>query len=96
MQQKTKLLHSLRANLRLRHFSPRTEEAYVSWVRRFVRYHGLRHPRELGEREVVSHLTHLAVERQVSLSTQGQAFAALLFLYRGHRDVSTTMMYTPS
>ncbi len=82
MQQKTKLLHSMRANLRLRHFSPRTEEAYVSWVRRFVRFHGLRHPREMGEREVVAFLTHLAVERHVSSSTQGQALAALLFLYR--------------
>jgi len=82
VQQKTKLLHSLRANLRLRHFSPRTEEAYVSWVRRFVRFHGLRHPREMGEREVVAFLTHLAVERHVSSSTQGQALAALLFLYR--------------
>ena len=84
MQQKPKLLPSLRANLRLRHFSPRTEEAYVSWVRRFVRFHGLRHPSELGEREVVSFLTHLAVERRVSSSTQGQALAALLLL---HRDV---------
>ncbi|MBI2538036.1 MAG: phage integrase N-terminal SAM-like domain-containing protein, partial [Gemmatimonadetes bacterium] len=82
VQQKTKLLHSLRANLRLRHFSPRTEEAYVSWVRRFVRFHGLRHPAELGEREVVGFLTHLSVERRVSASTQGQALAALLFLYR--------------
>lgn len=82
VQQKTKLLHSLRANLRLRHFSPRTEEAYVSWVRRFVRFHGLRHPGELGEGEVVAFLTHLSVERRVSASTQGQALAALLFLYR--------------
>ncbi|MBI1723466.1 MAG: integron integrase [Gemmatimonadetes bacterium] len=76
----------MRANLRLRHFSPRTEEAYVSWVRRFVRFHGLRHPSELGEREVVSFLTYLAVERRVSSSTQGQALAALLFLYRDVLD----------
>jgi len=82
VQQKTKLLPSLRANLRLRHFSPRTEEAYVSWVRRFVRFHGLRHPTELGEREVVGFLTHLSVERRVAASTQGQALAAVLFLYR--------------
>jgi len=83
VQQKPKLLHSLRANLRLRHFSPRTEEAYVSWVRRFVRFHGLRHPGELGgERQVVSFLTYLTVERGVASSTQGQALAALLFLYR--------------
>jgi integron integrase len=80
-QQKTKLLQAVRANLRLRHFSPRTEEAYVSWVRRFVRYHGLKHPGELGEREVVEFLTHVRVERRVSASTQAQALAALLFLY---------------
>jgi integron integrase len=79
---KMKLLQSLRSNLRLRHFSPRTEEAYVSWVRRFVRHHGLRHPAELGEREVVAFLTYLAVERRVSASTQAQALAALLFLYK--------------
>ena len=76
VQQKTKLLHSLRANLRLRHFSPRTEEAYVSWVRRFVRFHGLRHPGESGEGEVVAFLTHLSVERRVAASTQAQALAA--------------------
>lgn len=82
LQPKPKLLHSLRANLRLRHFSPRTEEAYTAWVRRYVRYHGLRHPGELGEAEVRAFLTHLAVERHVAPSTQGQALAALLFLYR--------------
>lgn len=65
MQQNTKLLPSLRANLRLRRFSPRTEEAYVAWVRRFVRFHGLRHPRDVGEREVVAFLTHLTVDRRV-------------------------------
>jgi integron integrase len=86
VQQNTKLLPSLRANLRLRHFSPRTEEAYVAWVRRFVRFHGLRHPGELGEREVVSFLTHLAVERRVAASTQAQALAALCFLYRDVLD----------
>jgi integron integrase len=72
----------LRANLRLRHFSLRTEEAYVSWVRRFVRFHGVRHPAELGEAEVVAFLTHLSVERRVSAATQAQALAALLFLYK--------------
>jgi integron integrase len=82
LQPKTKLLHSLRANLRLRHFSPRTEEAYVGWVRRFVRFHGVRHPAELGEREVQAFLTYLAVERRVSAATQTQALSALLFLYR--------------
>lgn len=82
VQQNTKLLPSLRSNLRLRHYSPRTEEAYVAWVRRFVRFHGLRHPGELGEREVVGFLSHLREERGVSAATQAQALAALGFLYR--------------
>jgi integron integrase len=62
--------------------SPRTEQQYVAWVRRYARYHGLRHPAELGEAEIVGYLTHLAVERNVSRSTQMQALSALLFLYR--------------
>jgi integron integrase len=80
--QKTKILRSLRQNLRLRHYSPRTEEAYVSWVVRFVRYHRLRHPATLGEAEIRAFLTHLAVERRVAPSTLSQALAAILFLYR--------------
>src|SRR3989454_790602 len=79
---KPKLLQSLRANLRLRHFSPRTEEAYSSWVRRYVRFHRLRHPADLGEAEVKAFLSHLAVDRQLAPSTLAQALAALLFLYR--------------
>ena len=79
---KPKLLQSLRANLRLRHFSPRTEEAYSGWVRRYVRFHRLRHPADLGEAEVKAFLTHLAVDRQLAPSTMAQALAALLFLYR--------------
>lgn len=81
-QSNPKLLPSLRSNLRLRHMSPRTEEAYVAWVRRYVRFHGLRHPAELGEREVVAFLAWLVEERRVAASTQMQALAALLFLYR--------------
>ena len=68
--------------MRVRHLSPRTEQAYLSWIRRYARYHGLRHPRELGTAEVASYLTHLANERSVSRSTQAQAMSALLFLYR--------------
>ncbi len=77
-----KLLPSLRANLRLRHYSPRTVEAYTAWARRFVLHHGLRHPAELGEAEVTAFLIHLAEERQCAPSTQAQALAALLFLYK--------------
>src|SRR3972149_667359 len=79
---KTRLLQSLRANLRLRHFSSRTEEAYTGWVRRYVRFHRVRDPAHLGEAEVREFLTHLAVERRLGPSTIAQAMAALLFLYR--------------
>lgn len=82
MQPKPKLLQRMRANLRLRHFSPRTETAYVDWVRRFVQFHELRHPADLGPAEIRKFLTHLAVERQLSASTLNQAIAAIVFLYR--------------
>lgn len=78
----SRLLHDLRAALRTRHYSRRTERAYVGWVRRYVHFCGLRHPRECGESELRAFLSHLAAERQVSASTQNQARAALLFLYR--------------
>ena len=77
-----RLLDQLRAALRVRRYAYRTEQAYVDWARRFILFHGKRHPREMGAREVESFLTHLAVERKVSASTQNQAKAALLFLYR--------------
>lgn len=76
-----RLLARLRAAIRVRHYSRRTEEAYVSWVRRFVRSSGMKHPAELGERDVERFLTGLAVERGVSASTQTQALSALIFLY---------------
>ncbi|MBI3504700.1 MAG: integron integrase [Proteobacteria bacterium] len=75
------LLGRLRNTLRMRQLSPRTEEAYVSWVRQYVVFHAKRHPHLMGEREVAAFLTHLAVERKVAASTQNQALAALLFLY---------------
>ena len=81
MQPKSPLLRALQANMKLRHFSPRTVEAYTSWVTRFIRFHRNRHPAEMGGREVVAFLTWLAVERRVAASTQNQALAALLFLY---------------
>ena len=77
-----KLLEQLRIALRLRHYSPRTEEAYRSWVRRFILFHGKRHPRELREAEVSAFLSHLAVEGHVAAATQTQALSALLFLYK--------------
>src|ERR687894_1722428 len=80
------LLDAVRAAIRARHYSRRTEEAYVSWVRRYVAFSGRRHPRELGARDVRAFLSALAVERCVSASTQNQALAALLFLYRDVLD----------
>ena len=76
------MLDAVRQALRLRHYSRRTEDAYLRWIRRFVRFHGLRHPSELAESEVTAFLSSLAVEGNVSVSTQNQALAALLFLYR--------------
>ena len=76
------LLAAYRAMVRTRHYSRRTEEAYLGWVRRFVRFHRLRHPSQMAEVEVAAFLRHLAVERKVSAATHGQALSALLFLYR--------------
>ena len=77
-----KLLDRMRRVLRTGHYSLRTEEAYIHWVRRFVRFHGLRHPRELGKREVEAFLTHLAIDRHVAPSTQNLALNGILFLYQ--------------
>lgn len=76
------LLGRLREELRVRHYAMATEKAYLFWVRRFVHFHGRRHPREMGGAEVTAFLTDLAVTRRVSASTQNQAKGALLFLYR--------------
>jgi len=79
---KPKLLQQVRDAVRRKHFSPRTEESYVHWVKRFVFFHGKRHPIELGEAQVTAFLNHLARDRGVAASTQNQALAALLFVYR--------------
>ena len=76
------LLDDLTAAIRLRHYSRRMEEAYVGWVRRYVLFNGKRHPRELGKPELESFLSHLAMQKHVSASTQNQALSAILFLYR--------------
>jgi integron integrase len=80
--QPPRLLDQLRDRLRLRHYSLRTEQAYVHWVKRYILFHGKRHPAEMGKAEVEAFLTHLAVERHVAASTQTQALSALLFLYK--------------
>ncbi len=77
-----KLLTQLRERLRFLHYSIRTEQQYVQWVRRFILFHGKRHPAEIGGAEVEAFLTHLAVEGHVAAATQNQALSALLFLYR--------------
>ena len=77
-----RLLDARRERLRYLHCSIRTEEAYVHWVRGFVRFHSLRHPRQMGADEVQAFLSWLAAERHVSASTHRQALAALLFLYQ--------------
>ena len=76
------LLETARERLRLKHYSLRTEEAYLGWIKRFVWFHGKRHPREMGAAEVEAFLSDLAVRRNVASSTQNQALAALLFLYK--------------
>lgn len=84
-----RLLDQVRDVIRVRHYSLRTEQTYVQWIRCFILFHGKRHPREMGEPEIVSFLTDLAVRARVSASTQNQAFNALLFLYKtGGAEVS--------
>lgn len=81
MSPKSVLLQTVHDKARLRRLSPRTERVYRGWILRFIRHHGTRHPRDLGEPEVAGFLTYLASERKVSASTQTQALCALLFLY---------------
>lgn len=84
--QRPRLLDQVRAAIRTRHYSLRTEQAYCHWIKRFVIYHGKRHPLDIGAAEIEAFLSHLATERDVSASTQNQALAALLFLYKNVLD----------
>jgi integron integrase len=77
-----KLLDLVRAVIRSKHYSRRTEETYIDWITRYVRFHKTRHPRELGSADITAFLTHLAVDLNVAAATQNQARSALLFLYR--------------
>src|SRR5262245_59402611 len=79
---KPKLLDQVREAIRMRHYSIRTEEAYVGWIKRYILFHGKRHPLEMGEEEITRFLSALAVHGRVSASTQNQALCALVFLYR--------------
>src|SRR2546422_1475029 len=84
---KPRLLDRVRAVVRARHYSRRTEEAHVGWIRRFIFFHGKRHPAEMGGAEITAFLTALAVNGRVAASTQNQALSALLFLYRDVLEV---------
>lgn len=77
-----RLLDAVRSAIQLRHYSFRTQKAYVDWIRRYIVFHGKRHPRDMGGDEVRTFLSHLATDRQVAPATQAQALAALLFLYK--------------
>jgi integrase len=79
---KPRLLDRVRDAIRSRHYSLRTEQAYIFWVRRFILFHRKRHPETMGESEITEFLTHLAVARKVAASTQNQALSAILFLYK--------------
>ena len=85
----TELCRSVRDAIRLKHYSIRTEQAYVNWIKRYIYFHNVRHPAEMGAPQVQAFLTHLAVEENVAASTQNQALSALLFLYKEilHRDL---------
>lgn len=76
-----KLLDQMRDVLRLQHYSYRTEQTYVDWARRYILFHHKRHPETMGEPEIAEFLTHLAVQGNVTASTQSQALSAILFLY---------------
>jgi integron integrase len=76
-----KLLDKVRRKIRLKGYSIRTEKSYVEWIRRFILFHGKRHPKEMGKEEIESFLSHLVIQRNVASSTQNQAFNAILFLY---------------
>ncbi len=80
--EKKRLLVCLRDEIRLRHYSLRTEQTYIQWVRRFIFFHNKRHPKDMGDEEISLFLTYLAVDRKVAASTQNQALSALLFLYK--------------
>ena len=87
-----KLLDRMRRVIRVKRYSLRTEQAYLQWARRFIRFHDLQHPRDLGKSAVEAFLSHLAVERNVAAATQNQALNAILFLYRDVLEIELPWM----
>ena len=88
----SQLLDDVRAAIRMKHYSIRTEEAYTNVIRRFIIFHHKRHPREMGVDEIRQYLSHLAVDGQVAASTQNVALAALLFLYQQVLQIELPMI----
>ncbi len=90
MPRDRKLLDQVRDAIRTKHYSYRTEQAYVEWIKRFILFHGKKHPKDMGAPEVQSYITYLAVERNIASSTQNQALSALAFLYKYvlHKDLA--------
>jgi integrase len=86
-----KLLDQVRDVLRLKHYAFSTEKTYLQWIYRYIVFHNKRHPQDMGKVEIEAFLTHLAVQEQVTASTQNQAFSAILFLYRHvlHQELDT-------
>jgi site-specific recombinase XerD len=82
MLNKPRLLDQVRDRIRVKHYSLRTEQAYIQWIKRFIFFYGKRHPKDMAAPDVEAFLSHLATEKNVSASTQSQALSALLFLYR--------------
>ena len=79
---RSQLLDAVRDAIRVRHYSIRTEQSYIQWIKRYILFHNKRHPKEMGEPEITQFLTHLATDKNVSASTQNQALSAILFLYK--------------
>jgi hypothetical protein len=77
-----RLLDQVREVIRKKHYSIRTEQAYVQWIRRFILFHDKRHPKSMGEKEISQYISHLATHLKVAASTQNQALNALVFLYK--------------
>ena len=89
-----KLLEQMQDALRLQHYSYRTEETYLDWVRRYILFHHKKHPAQMGADEIRAYIIHLATERNVAASTQNQALSAILFLYREvlHREIEPVLL----
>ena len=82
MDNSPRLMDLVRNALRVRHYSLRTEQSYMQWIKRYILYHNKRHPAEMGKSEISEFLSYFAVKKHVSASTQNQALSALLFLYK--------------